>query len=326
VFQFTYNYCDHIEYLHLLAASLEVPVKDNMIWLPRDLGTGYIKVEELANGLQVLFNECILHQPFLFHRNKSDGNGYTLRFDEVRNLKALSVKIGDIILEDNTAIYSGAFLSNSFSELQYAVNAETEGRNINIYFTNEWLDQYAGLKNEGEFLKTALTVPGSVIHFEVLTLAYRELMEQIFELKTEHPLYLAVLQNRVMLLLEKFLRNFYVRLTDETSGYDMSENDVKRMVQIEAILVKDMGVAPPPVSELARIAMMSETKLKNTFKRIYQYGLYEYYQKNRMMKARQMLNSKKHSVKEVGMHLGFKNLSNFTIASKKEFNILPSQF
>jgi AraC-like DNA-binding protein len=45
-----------------------------------------------------------------------------------------------------------------------------------------------------------------------------------------------------------------------------------------------------------------------------------------MMKARQMLNSKKHSVKEVGMQLGFKNLSNFTIAFKKEFSILPSQF
>jgi AraC-like DNA-binding protein len=325
VFQFTYNYCDHTEYLHLLAAAMGVPVINNTILLPAGIGTGYIKVEELANGLQVLFNECTVSTPVLFHRNQSDGNGYTLRFDEVRNLEALSVKIGDIMLEDKAAIYSGAFLSNSFSELEYIVNAGIESRSINIYFTNDWLDHYSGLKATGTFLKEALTSPGSAIHFEVLTLQYRELMEEIFELKPAHPVYQAVLQNRVMLLLEKFLRGLYMKLVDSSYGYGIADQELKRMVQIEAILVKDLGVAPPPVSELARIAMMSETKLKYTFKRIYQYGLYEYYQKNRMMKARQLLVQKKSAVKEVGMQLGFKNLSNFTIAFKKEFNILPSQ-
>jgi AraC-like DNA-binding protein len=309
----------------LLAAAMGVSVKDKTIWLPSDVGTGYIKVEELANGLQVLFNECTLHTSFLFHRNRSDGNGYTLRFDEVRNLEALSVKIGDLVLEENTDIYSGAFLSNSFSELEYVVNSETESRSINIYFTSQWLNQYSGLKDTGAFLKDALTSPGSAIHFEVLTLEYRELMEEIFELKPAHPVYQAVLQNRVMLLLEKFLRGLYMKLVDPSYGYGVADQELKRMVQIEAILVKDLGVAPPPVSELARIAMMSETKLKYTFKRIYQYGLYEYYQKNRMLKARQLLVQKKNAVKEVGMQLGFKNLSNFTIAFKKEFNILPSQ-
>ena len=325
MFHFTYDYCDHTDYLHLLAQALGVPVKDNVLWLPPQIGTGYIKVEELANGLQVLFNECTIHQEFLIQRNKSDGNGYTLRFDEVRNLKNLSVKIGDIMLENNTAIYSGAFLSNSFSELEYIVNAEIENRSINIYFTNEWLDQYSGLKSTGTFLKEALKAPGSAIHFEVLTLEYRELMEEVFELKPAHPVYQAFLQNRVMLLLEKFLRGLYMKLVDPSYGYGIGEEELKRMVQIEAILVKDLGVAPPPVSELARIAMMSETKLKYTFKRIYQYGLYEYYQKNRMLKARQLLVQKRNAVKEVGMQLGFKNLSNFTIAFKKEFNILPSQ-
>ena len=325
MFRFTYDYCDHTEYLHLLAVAMGVQVIDKTIWLPPEIGTGYIKVEELTNGLQVLFNDCILHTPVLFHRNQSDGNGYTLRFDEVRNLEALSVKIGGVVLENNTAIYSGAFLSNSFSELEYTVNAATENRSINIYFTNRWFDHHAGLQPGGSFLKEALTLPGSAIHFEVLTLEYRELMEEIFELKPAHPVYQAVLQNRVMLLLEKFLRGLYLKLADPCYGYGITDDELKRMVQIEAILIKDLGVTPPSVSELSRIAMMSETKLKYTFKKIYKYNLYEYYQKNRMLKARQLLVQKKNTVKEVGTQLGFKNLSNFTIAFKKEFNILPSQ-
>ena len=325
MFQFTYDYCDHIEYLHLLAKALGVPVKDNMLWLPPDAGSGYIKVEELPNGLQVLFNECTLHQEFLFHRNQSDGNGYTLRFDEIKNLQALSVKIGDVLLQDNTSIYSGAFLSNSFSELEYVVNAATESRSINIYFTNSWLHQYFGPGLDNSLLYGALATPGSAIHFEVLTLEYRELMEEIFELKLSHPVYQAVLQNRVMLLLEKFLRGLYIKLADPACGYGIPDGELKRMIQVEALLVRDLGVTPPSITELARIAMMSETKLKYTFKRIYQYGLYEYYQKNRMLKAKHLLIQKKNTVKEVGTQLGFKNLSNFTIAFKKEFNMLPSQ-
>jgi AraC-like DNA-binding protein len=325
VFRFIYDYCDHTEYLHLLAKALGVPVNDNMLWLPPTAGSGYIKVEELANGLQVLFNECTLHQEFLFHRNQSDGNGYTLRFDEVKNLQALSVKIGDMTLQDNTSIYSGAFLSNSFSELEYIVNAATESRSINIYFTNNWLHQYLGPAFNNSPLHKALTVPRSAIHFEILTLEYRELMEEIFELKPSHPVYQAVLQNRVMLLLEKFLRGLYIKLAAPANGYGIPDDELKRMIHVEALLVRDLGIAPPTVTELARIAMMSETKLKYTFKRIYQYGLYEYYQKNRMMKAKHLLIQKKNTVKEVGTQLGFKNLSNFTIAFKKEFNILPSQ-
>ena len=44
-----------------------------------------------------------------------------------------------------------------------------------------------------------------------------------------------------------------------------------------------------------------------------------------MLKAKQLIASKKFSIKEVGTQLGFKNLSNFTLAFKKQFNKLPSE-
>jgi len=109
------------------------------------------------------------------------------------------------------------------------------------------------------------------------------------------------------------------------SSIVINDTAIKRMMQVESILVSNLSVSPPTIPALARTAMMSETKLKNLFKMIYGMGLYEYYQKNRMLRARQLLKSKRYSVKETGMALGFKNLSNFTIAYKKEFNSLPSE-
>jgi AraC-like DNA-binding protein len=105
----------------------------------------------------------------------------------------------------------------------------------------------------------------------------------------------------------------------------MNDITLKRMMQVESILTSDLAVPPPTIPDFARIAMMSETKLKNVFKAVYGLSIYEYYQKNRMLRARQLLRSKKYSVKEIGAALGFKNLSNFTIAYKKEFNVLPSE-
>jgi len=325
MFSFTYNYCDHLDYLQLLAKALGVPVKNNTLWLPEPAGTGYVKVEALANGLQVLTNECTLHKEFFFKRNKAEGHHFTLRFDEVRNLETLSVKLGDTVLEDNTPIYSGAFLSNPFDTLEYSTNAETESRCVNIYFTKAWVQQYFGIDDMDPVWADILPVDRPAAHFEVLTIEYRELMEDIFALSSEQPLYLTALQNRVMLLLEKFLRNLYGKITHPGQVPLVAEEDLKRMIQVEAILAKNLGEAPPPIPELARIAMMSETKLKNLFKKIYDYSLYEYYQKNRMLKARQLIASRKYSLKEVGSQLGFKNLSNFTIAFKKQFNKLPSE-
>ena len=69
--------------------------------------------------------------------------------------------------------------------------------------------------------------------------------------------------------------------------------------------------------------MMSTTKLKAKFKQIYGMKLYEYYNRNRMERAKEMLESGKYSVKQVGYQIGFTNLSNFAKAFRKEFGILP---
>lgn len=325
MFNFSYKYCSHIDYLHNLAGAAGVPVINNTILLPPSIGTGYIKVIELANGLQVMINECIIYEDVSFMRRPVPNESYTLRFDELKNLKELTLQIDEDKLNDENMIFSGAFLTNSLTEFSYTATAGTESRCVNIFFTAEWLKINAGIKSTDEGFKKYLSLKTAMLNFEVLNLEYRELMEDIFEIKEDHPMQKVTLQNRVMLLLEKFFRSLYNRMGDKNKTTGINDATIKRMMQVESILVSNFTVPPPTVPKLARTAMMSETKLKNLFKTLYGHGLYEYYQKNRMLRARQLLRSKKYSVKEAGMALGFKNLSNFTIAYKKEFNVLPSE-
>lgn len=325
MFSFSYEYCNHTDYLQSLARYAGVEVIDNTLSLPPSIGSGYIKLVELANGLQVLINECIIYEAVHFYRKPASHESYTLRFDEVKNLTALTMQIDEDKLNEEMEVYSGAFLTNSLSEFSYTANAGTGDRCINIFFTAGWLKTHAGISASDEAFKQYLSLKTASFNFEVLNYEYRALMEEIFEIKDDHPMQQVMLQNRVMLLLEKFFRSLYSRMGQQHNARPVDDNAIKTMMHVESILVSNLSAPPPTIPVLARTAMMSETKLKNLFKTIYGLNLYEYYQKNRMLKARQLLRSKKYSVKEAGVALGFKNLSNFTIAYKKEFKSLPSE-
>jgi AraC-like DNA-binding protein len=70
---------------------------------------------------------------------------------------------------------------------------------------------------------------------------------------------------------------------------------------------------------------MSPTKLKREFKAMYGLPIYEYYQKNRMIRARSLLLEGKYAIKEVGIMVGYSNLGHFAGSFRKEFGLLPSE-
>lgn len=139
------------------------------------------------------------------------------------------------------------------------------------------------------------------------------------------PLKLNYIQNRVLLLLEKYILKLYERKDLKGKKVKRSDDETLRLMKVEALLVKNFAVAPPTIDELSRISAMSPTKLKNDFKALYGLPIYEYYQKNRMLKAKSLLVLAKYTIKEVGIMVGYSNLSHFANTFKKEFGFLPSE-
>ena len=104
----------------------------------------------------------------------------------------------------------------------------------------------------------------------------------------------------------------------------MSREEIEQMMRVEEQLLASLS-EPPTISQLARDAAMSPSKLKKQFKDVFGLPVYEYFQKKRMQKARELLLEGNRSIKSVGMELGFSNLSNFSMAFRKEFGKLPSE-
>src|SRR5207248_6865962 len=93
----------------------------------------------------------------------------------------------------------------------------------------------------------------------------------------------------------------------------------------ESLLVKNYSGTPPNISSLSKMDTMNVTKFKKDFKAMYGLPIYEYYQKNRMMRAKALLMEGRYAVKEVGMMVGYTNLGHFAASFKKEFGVLPSE-
>jgi AraC-like DNA-binding protein len=158
-----------------------------------------------------------------------------------------------------------------------------------------------------------------------LDVEYRGILKELMNENITHPLSINFLQNRTMLLIEKFLLKLSVQEKSQADKLKFTDNEIVRLMKIESMLVNDFSVTPPNINYLSKISAMSPTKLKTDFKKLYGIPIYEYYQKNRMQRAKLLLMEGKYSIKEVGIKVGYSNLSHFAGSFKKEFGQLPSE-
>jgi AraC-like DNA-binding protein len=114
-------------------------------------------------------------------------------------------------------------------------------------------------------------------------------------------------------------------LRENTSYQNINSADAEKLLVIRNEILSDLST-PPVLPELAQIAAMSETKLKQLFKQTFGDTIYNYYQKVRMEEAGFLLKKAHLSVSEVGYQLGFSNLSHFSRLFEKHYGITPKKF
>ena len=124
-----------------------------------------------------------------------------------------------------------------------------------------------------------------------------------------------------MHLIEKSLHSF-LRQEQASLSRTVKKTDLGSMQHIEQILSSRLE-GFPSLESLAHEVFMSTSKLKNLFKQVYGHTLYDYYNKSRLQRARELLMNGQCSIKQAGSEIGFSNLSHFAKAFRKEFGILP---
>lgn len=327
MFSYSHNYITYEEILKGLAKVFGSEMKEQRVELPEAAGSGYLQLLSLPEGLQAFIANFTLKEELTLERKESMQEYYNLRFEEIHIPGNLSVTVNGETLNESDIVHAGAVLFNTLFENSYTVSKGTSVRSINILISKDWMFSHLGLSSEDELLQRYLSLKTAGFNFEPFDAAYRMLFNEVIEDHSDKPLQKTYIQNRIMLLIEKFFKSLAAKSEQLAvkGSVKLTHKEIDKLMEVETLLIKDFSIPAPTIAQLAKTATMSPSKLKSSFRQVYGSGLYEYYQKVRMQKARTLLLSRKFSVKEVGTQLGYTNLSNFALAFKKQFNILPSK-
>ncbi|WP_153796138.1 helix-turn-helix domain-containing protein [Foetidibacter luteolus] len=312
--EIAYNHTNFEDLLKQIGRLLKVKITDNILRLPAETGKGLLRVITLHDGLQVLVSNCSFNENVLLKREKTEAESYIFRFDEMIQPES-----------GISSSKSAALLSNTRNDWLFLTPGGVHLHSISVIFSKDRLNKFLGTDDSAEDIKKYLLLKTGGFPYEPLDVEYKRMLNELITGMEDSRFELFIVYNRVMLLIERFFTRVIAKMNDAHFNVKVSAEDIARLKTVEAELVKDFTAEPAGINKLARLAMMSPTKLKQAFKEIYGMPVYQYYQKQRMNRARAMLTTKKYSVKQVGLELGYANMSNFAKAYSKVFHHLPGE-
>ncbi|WP_051286253.1 AraC family transcriptional regulator [Salinimicrobium terrae] len=200
-------------------------------------------------------------------------------------------------------------------------------KTLEVLFTEELLKKIIGFDYSGlsSKLKAGLNKNRAFLLWEQSRPIPAELQQHIREIIScwycghIKKIYL---EARITALLVNFL-------VDDTSNTSEIEDKNLSKTEHEGILRVEEHIRENfrefiTIAELAPIAGLNTSKLKQCFKKVYSTTIFKYITRLRMESAKTLIKDDKLSVSEAAYKVGYKNPQHFTVAFKKYYGILPS--
>jgi AraC-like DNA-binding protein len=311
VIKIEYNLTSYDDLLKHLAHTLQLKVTGDCVVFTDDIAKGNVRLVKLPNGLEMLIFDYIPVQDILFHRKKTTKEFFNFRFDEIDGNKETAK--------------SSVFFGNTTHEWYHLATANIHQKNINIIFSKDWLHKMLAREEQGDTMLNFISLKTPMYHYELLDIEYKRLIDEMTDIAINKDIECFIVQNRVMVMMERFFTKLYKKIGEANSAIKISSEEIVRLKLVEQALLSDFSSLPPNINQLSRVAAMSPSKLKDLFKKMFGLPVYQYYQKNRMNKAKAMLLSKKYNVQQVAGGLGYNSVNDFSKTFKKTFDQLPEE-
>jgi AraC-like DNA-binding protein len=319
------NHTDYKQLLHDLSATLSIPYDNgDLLMIEQPAGEGVLKTISLFDELQVMLANVFFNTKLVTIRERSDDRYFILHFDDVFVKDTATLKVDDELLQKSNTRHAVARLTSNIFENTEELPAHLHIKAVKVLFNERWLKKYMGLDAEDDVLKKYLSLKTESFDIEQLDAEYLKLMEELWIENEDEPLHNIYLQNRVALLVERFFTQLYSKANLLQGKFNLSSDVINVLIKVEHLLVNDFSKLPPTIDEFSKLVSMSSTKLKKSFKSMYGDSIYSYYQKQRLQKANELLQSGRYTIKEAAKAVGYANLANFTLAFKKRYKKIPA--
>jgi len=317
---FKYYQEDYEKWVKNFGTYVEAKTFADRIEYPENFATGYAKAKIVEPGLSYRVVNYTLNKDLEYLRTPAEQLHLMLYFYEFYFDDKVYCKTGNTIIESNDKYYSTALMTNSLTQQNLVLKKGTVVKGLSVQISEDWL--MANIKDITPAKLDMIKQKDCITDF--ITAKHSKILSDIFNNAAASHLPQLFIKSRVLRLTEHFLNGVCNKGQYNTTEFN-NPKDFQAIIKVEHLLLKNYTADFPSIETLAKTAYMSESKLKKLFKKAYGMAIYQYYQKNRMHKAKELLSSRKHSVSQVGAMLGYQNMSNFSAAFKKEFSFLPSE-
>ncbi len=301
------------DYISEFAEKIGLQVSDNYLEIPSLLGEGFIKKIVLDDNFHLLIHKYKMKEEFTVRRLAADKSNEMLAFrfvsyesaekEYLSNVQILnsSVDIDDHLSPDQTLFY--VIFTMSKDKLLSLIEVDT---------------------NDKEIMDFIQTLNKPVLYQENVTLEMKNILNELTNLQNYGKLEKLYYKMRVVELLYLFFTRFIKRSLPV--NFHTNKNDIEKIISLEKMIMKDLSVIPN-LTLLSRTIGMSGTKMKSIFKKVFGKSIYNYYQYARMSEAASLLkNDKILSVSDVGIAVGYTNLSHFSRIFKKHMGVNPKEY
>ena len=305
-----------------LSQDTGIKAKNNLLTLSETLGSGYCFSDSIDRTFSYVMMDVELNDDCTLHRVSNNQMGLLIFFNQTQVSDYIRLRHKKDSLTDSlNKNRSNIFVSSTNTELEVNYRAGSKLKRLGIYLTPQWIADHfdANTKLQVELL----TSQGlELIEKLPINQEIQEKLNRIFDTQLNSEPERLALKSRIILLLEYFFSTYLNESLVIKNKKIIPDEDITRLRNIEALLLNEETEKLPSIIKLARIAQMSSTKLKQRFKQVYGYRLYEFYNKQRLEKAKELI-TQGITPKEAGYTIGFSDVSNFTKAFKKEYGFTP---
>ncbi|MCF0072489.1 AraC family transcriptional regulator [Dyadobacter sp. CY261] len=312
------------DFLTDFSEQFNAPVSGSELRIPSHIGHGGIRRIDFSESFKML-----IHQ-------------YTLREEFVLKRKAPEV-ISDLI---TVIFYSSTLPNNQLSNREVSfsctkvntASVEVSSNDLNseirfpggreIYFTvvgikAALLAELLGPIDPNQLIETVISGNSSFVYHLLMIPDFERTLKALTEAVENDPLqrffYKVKAQELLYLVFSKLAQR------EDKKQCQLNNQDVSMLMKVRDVLVADLA-EPPQLRDLAKLANMSETKLKQLFRQVFGDSIYNYYQTVRMEEAASMLRHPGVPVSQVGYQLGFSNLSHFSRLFAKHHGKTPKRY
>ncbi|WP_158828523.1 helix-turn-helix transcriptional regulator [Mucilaginibacter lacusdianchii] len=321
---FSFTATPEFDFLTYFARYIGTTVDNDLLIIPKHLGQGYIRKLSFSTEFKITMHHYVLNEDLIIRRNTSGLGNDLITIFFYSNEQELGIAYNNDAQVQFTERDESAIQVTS-NDLSSSIRFP-KGHTIHyavIAIMPSYLKSLLAIKNLNTTLETITTPGNNFLFFENMTAETKLLVKNLSAVDLTDKLSLFYMHIKVQELLYLLFQKLSMR--DNAPHQNINNVDAARLLHIRNEIISDLST-PPVLPELAQIAAMSETKLKQLFKQAFGDTIYNYFQRARMEEAAFLLKQGKHSVAEVGYELGFSNLSHFSRLFEKHYGLTPKRF